>query len=308
MKVFVAGDRNIFSTFTSEADTEIRRKEMADQIGSDAEELAFRLMYVTGLAGYYNFDQSPANPYRDDLASLYRPNDAWQGFREANTTEPGPIQIVGMKEYRTDQYFRSYSFLQPYPMYIGDVILRDGTVMDCFEALKSGKFSDVMWNEIKTGYGLFEYHVNIARKFKATLVQPSNEERLKEENMRGLRDLTEKVLDQQRDVIDTEIVQESTAGGVTYNRRKYKRARGNDDRWTQSALFNFYRSVIAQHNPSNQEISVKEMWEYSKARRLFENLKISGVMRPDNIERLRGQADLVTWQVMSQTRTLARSE
>lgn len=85
-----------------------------------AEAIAYRFMYLFGLAGKFNFDQDPGNSRRDATAELYRPNDYWQFFKEANESGiAAPASIAGPRAAdEKAQPLRSFTLLRTWPQWM----------------------------------------------------------------------------------------------------------------------------------------------------------------------------------------------
>lgn len=102
-----------------------------------AEAIAYRLMYLFGLVGKFNFDQDPGNSRRDATAELCRPNDYWQFFKEANESGiAAPASVAGPRAAdEKAQPLRSFTLLRTWPQLMEANVRTKGLVaVDTIEA------------------------------------------------------------------------------------------------------------------------------------------------------------------------------
>jgi len=236
--------------------------------GRDAEELAFRIMYLLGYAGKYNIDQKPACARRDALATLMYPNEALQGTRGAREKSPGPRPIVGEKGKSETQPLRDVRLLLTYPELL-DIQRKENRARVVGEKdgvslhglLRAGRFDEVDWRSIGFGYGAWTYQVGQAKMLYDTL--RDMEAKIKVFTPEGLAGFHDNVVAVMKGVY--------RPGGDDFERRlnhvKYYWAWG----------------VIDSHDPRNPNVSHDQMWDVLAIEMMMKNMreaKIGDERRP----------------------------
>ena len=233
--------------------------------GRDAEELAFRIIYLLGYAGKYNIDQSSACARRDALATLMYPNEALQGTRGAREKSPGPRPIVGEKGKSGTQPLRDVRLLLTYPELLdqkqGGVRTVGGGTGELHGLLRAGRFDEVDWRSIGFGYGAWTYQVGQAKMLYDTL--RDMEAKIKVFTPEGLAGFHDNVV--------------AVMKGVY-------RPDGDDfERRLNHVKYYWAWGVIDSHDPRNPNVSHDQMWDVLAIEMMMKNMreaKIGDERRP----------------------------
>jgi len=285
---------NIFSQVLQPAELKRIRGDMAKKTSEDGEEIAYRLMYLFGLAAKYGFSQSRGCPENDGLGSLFRVNDSWQETIDKKGISPAPKAIVGDKDNYSRQPFRYVDFLESYPEMVGDVVLKDGQFKPLFDVLEEGGFDQVRWDEVDRGQGSFLGRVDKALKLRDKLSALNHKpEDVSVDSIKGLKDIIENALVHERDIKNVKKDSKKTADGVEWKKEKIERKDGLEDNVTRAVLLNWARGVIDQHSPLNDLAPLDSYWGLESVDSFLLNL--SSVLRDKEIKDLRKGIKSVAW-------------
>lgn len=284
--------KNIFSDSLPPEEVLRIRSEIKKSIGGvdtdDAEELAYRLMFLFGLAAKFNYEQSPGNMERDALASLIRPNDAWQGARQANIKPPGPEAIVGLKDKPETQYFRNLTMLASFPEYVANskkrhdspvFVMKDGDVRrggTLYDVLKEGGFADVNWTSITKGYGLFAWQMDQARKLNEALTNMNTEaSEVSISGLQGMHDLITKSVSHYK----------SKDGQTVPDDNGYT----SIDKRINAIKYNWLRAVIQTHDPRRGEVPPDQYWATTAIDKVLFNAEKAGFLPKADLNKLKNE-------------------
>lgn len=242
---------NVFSDALSPAAVGECRKKVSDVVGKDAEELAFRLSYLLGVAGRYGYSQDPGCASRDALSQLFRPNDAWQNKRKFSSLETVPTAVGGVKDDFESQPLRYFSFMVSFSEFAGEVLMADGSVCDLSKALAEGRFADVSWNEVPTSYSGYVDRMVKGYTLNTELLDPGvDEKKAKDDYFVGMKELVEKVLKHQRAVSDPSKKKEIRASnGRVWHKSDPESVSGFGDVYTQRILRALVEKTLRAHHP-----------------------------------------------------------
>lgn len=284
---------NIFSQILQPAELKRVRGEIAKKTSGDGEEIAYRLMYLFGLAAKYGFTQGGCSE-EDGLRSLFRVNDSWQNMIFKKGISPAPKAIVGDKDDYNKQPFRNVEFLESYPEMVGDVLLKNGEVKPLFDVLKDGDFNQVRWDEVGKGHGSFLGRVDKALKLRDKLSALTHKpEDVSVNSIKGLKDMIEGALEHEREIDKIDIKEVSTADGKVWKRRDFYQKKDLEDRVTQTILFIWAEGVIDQHSPLNDLVPLDSYWGLDSVDSFFLNL--SSVLGPKEIKVLKKELRSLAW-------------
>lgn len=297
-------EANIFSDKLNEVAARRERDKIAGgaAVGKEAEEIAMRIIYLFGLGAKYSFSQDFDSFSRDDLASMMRPNEAWQKDQIFSEVPVGPYEIIGKPGVFDHQPMRYLSLLASYPDMVGEVLMRDGRVIPMMRALFDGEFDQVAWNEIPSKY---QYNAYIRRMGMAKTVEkkllaipPGGEEEITVEAIKKFRGQVEAATANIRavDGVRSEVEGFTASDGTRWRRKKVKRIEGAADGVTELVLYNKYLAIARSHNPV-LGVPPKDEWDmvrYSTMRRnllfresgessLLDPVLVDGIVSPGKI-------------------------
>jgi len=258
------GDPNEPGITDQERSRRLQERNERLENGRDAEELAFRIMYLLGYAGKYNIDQNPACARRDALATLMYPNEALQGARGARERSPGPRPIVGEKGKSGTQPLRDVRLLLTYPELLDlkqeDKILK-GEAESLHGRLRAGRFDEVDWRSIGFGYGAWTYQVGQAKMLYDTL--RDMEAKIKVFTPEGLAGFHDNV--------------------VAVMKGAYRPGGDDFDLRVNHVKYYWAWGVIDSHDPRNPNVSHDQMWDVLAIEMMMKNMreaKIGDERRP----------------------------
>ena len=249
------GDPNESGITDQERSRRLQERNERLENGRDAEELAFRIMYLLGYAGKYNIDQSPACARRDALATLMYPNEALQGARGAREKSPGPRPIVGEMGKSGTQPLRDVRLLLTYPELLdlkqGGARTVGGGMEGLHSLLRAGRFDEIDWRSIGFGYGAWTYQVGQAKMLYDTL-----------------RDMEAKI-----EVFTPEGLAGFHDNVVAVMEGAYRPAGDDFDLRVNHVKYYWAWGVIDSHDPRNPNVSHDQMWDVLAIEMMTKNMR-----------------------------------
>lgn len=283
---------NIFSQPYQQAMIKSVRERIAKETSVDGEEIAYRLMYLFGLAAKYSYSQKGNE--KDGLGVLFRVNDFWQNTVKKKGVLPAPEPIVGDRNDLEGQPFNKLTFLLSYPEMVGEVLLKDGKVKNLIEVLRDGDFSQVRWEEVDFGHGGFlgrvEKALSLRNKLSALTHKPEDVSRYA---ISGLKDIIEKALEHERGVKMVKKDDKKTANGEEWKKTKMEREEGEKDYVTQWILYYWAKGVISRHSPLNNLVPLDDYWGLEAVDTFTGNL--SEFLSAEKLRKLRSEIRRVPW-------------
>jgi len=286
---------NIFSQIYQPAKIVDVRERIARETSVDGEEIAYRLVYLFGLAAKYSYSQSGGCAEKDGLGTLFRVNDFWQDTINKKGILPAPEPIVGSRDDVSRQPFNRLTFLQSYPEMVGEILLKSGKSKNLVEVLRDGDFSQVKWEEVDFDHGGFLARIDKALKLRDKLSALTHKpEEVSKDAILGLKDMIEKALEHEREIVNVEKKKKETVvDGVKWEKSEFDRVRGEKDSVTQGTLYFWAKGVIEGHSPLNSFVQLDDCWGLESLDAFLGNL--SEVLSDEKMGRLNKKIKKLSW-------------